>query len=302
MNQMSVGARRRRRKENAQGWLLNLPYLAYTLFMFLIPLGWALWLSTQDWNLMSDRPSFVGVRNFADLLKDRRVQSAFVNSFRYLIPVVLLCLVFGLLIAFLVNTLPSGFRGVASVAMFIPYLTSGVATSVLVKYMFAYNSVLNQFLRKWFGIHISWFTDKRWAFVILVMIVVWKCSGYYALFFLSALSGISSDVLEAASLDGAGKRQIIFHIQIPMILNSVSSVISLAAGLALGIYTEPYLLTSGGPSGATTTWTLEIYYTAFTKFKSGYGTAMAIVYAVEIFLLLKLIDLVMRKVIDRFGC
>ena len=79
-------------------------------------------------------------------------------------------------------------------------------------------------------------------------------------------------------------------------------VIALAAGLALGIYTEPFLLTSGGPSGATTTWTLEIYYSAFTKFDSGYATAMAIVYAVEIFIILKILDVVMRRLTEKFGC
>lgn len=302
MSPKKIHRRKYNRRENLVGWLLNLPYLAYTLFLFLIPLIWAFWLSAQDWNLMSSSPKFVGLDNYRKLFLSKNVHQAFVNSFRYLIPVVLLCLVFGLLIAFVVNALPKRARGVASVAMFIPYLTSGVATSVLVKYMFAYNSVLNQFLRNVFGLKISWFTDKTAAFCIIVGIVVWKCSGYYALFFLSALSGIPEDVIEAAQIDGANRRQINFRIRIPMMLSSISSVIALAAGLALGIYTEPFLLTSGGPGGATTTWTLEIYYSAFTKFDSGYATAMAIVYAVEIFIILKIFDVVMRRLTEKFGC
>lgn len=302
MKRKGLAVKHKNKKENVIGWVLNIPYLVFTVLMFLIPLIWAIWLSMQDWNLMSNTPKFVGLDNFKAMLKDTNVQRAFVNSFRYLVPIVLLCVVFGLIIAFVVNALPEKMRGFASVAMFIPYLTSGVATSVLVKYMFSYNSVLNQFLRNSFGIKISWFTDKTAAFWIIIGIVVWKCAGYYALFFLSAISGISEEVIEAAAIDGANKAQTIFKIKIPMILNSISSVIALSAGLALGIYTEPYLLTSGGPSGATTSWTLEIYYSAFTKFDSGYGTAMAIIYAIEIFIILKVIDYVMKKIISRFGC
>ncbi|MCH4031225.1 MAG: sugar ABC transporter permease [Lachnospiraceae bacterium] len=290
------------KRENMIGWTLNIPYLAYTVFLFLIPLCWAVWLSLQDWNLMSSSPAFVGFKNFADLFRDKNVGWAFLNSFRYLIPIVILCLIFGLIIAFAVNALPEKVRGFASVAMFIPYLTSGVATAVLAKYMLSYNSVLNTFLRTKFGLAISWFTNGTSAFLVIVFIVVWKCSGYYALFFLSALSSIPQEVIEAAQIDGATRSQINFKIKIPMMLSSISSVVALAAGLALSIYTEPYLLTGGGPADATTTWTLEIYYSAFTKFQSGYGTAMAIVYAVEIFVILKLIDWIMGKLIKRFGC
>lgn len=300
--QPNLPNRRDKQRENLIGWLFCSPYLLFTLFMFLIPLAWAVWLSTMDWNLMSDNRVFVGLGNFKDLFTDVAVQKAFINSFRYLIPIVVLCVVGGIIIAMIVNELPSRVKGIASVIMFIPYLTSGVATSVLVKYMFAYNSVLNTFLRKHFDLRISWFNDKRTAFCLIVGIVVWKCCGYYAMFFFSALQGISEEVLEAASLDGATGLRQFFSIKLPLILPSISSVTALAAGLALGIYTEPYLLTSGGPSRTTTSWILEIYYAAFTNFRSGYGTAMAILYAVEIFIILKVIDFIMNKLIHKFGC
>ena len=73
------------------GWLLNGPYLIYSLIFFLIPLIWAFWLSTMDWNLMSEQKTFVGIRNFAGLFSDSRVKAAFINSYRYLLPIVVLC-------------------------------------------------------------------------------------------------------------------------------------------------------------------------------------------------------------------
>lgn len=169
------------------GWLLNGPYLIYSLIFFLIPLIWAFWLSTMDWNLMSEQKTFVGIRNFAGLFSDSRVKAAFINSYRYLLPIVVLCFAGGLIIALLVSNLPDKIKGLVAVLFFIPYLTSGVATSVVVKYFFNYNSAFNTFLRDQFNLNINWLTDQRYAFAVMVGIVVWKMSGYYALFILSAL-------------------------------------------------------------------------------------------------------------------
>lgn len=166
------------RRRELVGWALNAPYLLYSLVFFLLPLIWAFWLSMMDWNLMSKDKTFVGAKNFLDLFSDPKVQAAFINSYRYLLPVVLLCFFFGLVIALLVSKLPNKIKGIVAVLFFIPYLTSGVATSVVVKYFFNYNSIFNEFLRNNFGLTINWLTDERYAFGVMVGIVVWKMSGY----------------------------------------------------------------------------------------------------------------------------
>ncbi len=262
---------------------------------------WAFWLSTMDWNLMSDNKRFVGIGNFAELFRDSKVQAAFVNSYRYLIPIVILCFIFGLLIALLVAQLPEKIKGFTAVLFFIPYLTSGVATSVVVKYLLAYNSVFSTFLREKYGIDVNWLQDKKAAFVIMVILVVWKMSGYYALFILSAIEGISEDVNEACALDGSRGLHKLFHVTLPMITPTLTTVIVLATGLAFGIYTEPYLLTGGGPNLATTTWQLEIYNASFTRYQSGYAAAMAILNAIQIFITLRVINVIMDRFNKRFG-
>ena len=283
------------------GWLFCSPYLAFSLVFFLIPLMWAFWLSTMDWNLMSDDKKFVGTGNFVNLFLDNKVQAAFVNSYRYLLPIVILCFAFGLAIALLVSNLPERIKGFVAVLFFIPYLTSGVATSVVVKYLLAYNSVFSVFLRERFGVDVNWLQDKRTAFAIMVILVVWKMSGYYALFILSAIEGISEDVKEACALDGSIGFHRLIHVTLPMITPTLTTVIVLATGLAFGIYTEPYLLTGGGPNLATTTWQLEIYNASFTRYQSGYAAAMAIVNAVQIFVTLRVINVVMDRFNKKFG-
>lgn len=289
------------KKKSIIGWILNAPYLIYSLVFFLIPLIWALWLSFMDWNLMSKDRNFVGIDNFTALFTDQKVQAAFINSYRYLVPIVILCFLGGLVIALLVSKLPDKIKGFVAVLFFIPYLTSGVATSVVVKYFFNYNSIFNTFLREHFGININWLTDERFAFGIMVGIVVWKMSGYYALFILSGIESISSEVNEACALDGSHGFHKLIHVTLPMIMPTLTTVIVLATGLAFGIYTEPYLLTGGGPNLSTTSWQLEIYNTAFTRFQSGYGAAMAIANAVQIFVTLRIINFFTDKLNHRFG-
>ncbi|RGZ01115.1 sugar ABC transporter permease [Hungatella hathewayi] len=289
------------KKAGLMGWLLNGPYLIYSLIFFLIPLIWAFWLSTMDWNLMSEQKTFVGIRNFAGLFADSRVKAAFINSYRYLLPIVVLCFAGGLIIALLVSNLPDKIKGLVAVLFFIPYLTSGVATSVVVKYFFNYNPAFNTFLRDQFNLNINWLTDQRYAFAVMVGIVVWKMSGYYALFILSGIESIGDDVTEAAMLDGSTGLHKLLHITLPMIMPTLTTVIVLATGLAFGVFTEPYLLTGGGPNMTTTTWQLEIYNTSFTRFQSGYGAAMAIASAVQIFITLRIINAVTDRLNRRFG-
>ena len=102
---------RDKKRENLIGWLFCSPYFLYTIVMFLIPLIWAVWLSTMDWNLMSENRIFVGIKNFIDLFSDEAVKRAFLNSFRYLIPIVFLCVAGGMGIALVVNELPERIKG-----------------------------------------------------------------------------------------------------------------------------------------------------------------------------------------------
>ena len=288
-------------RSNLIGWILNSPYIIYSIIFFLIPLIWAAWLSLMDWNLMSQNKKFVGLGNFKALFSDVKVQAAFINSYRYLLPIVLLCFVCGLVIALLVSKLPDKIKGFVAVLFFIPYLTSGVATSVVVKYFFNYNSVFNEFLRENFDLNINWLTDKRYAFAVMVGIVVWKMSGYYALFILSGIESIGADVNEACALDGSKGFHKLIHVTLPMIMPTLTTVLVLATGLAFGIFTEPFLLTGGGPDLSTTSWQLEIYNTSFTKFQSGYGAAMAIANAIQIFVTLRIINFITDKLNKKFG-
>ena len=286
--------------ESRTAWLFNTPYVLYTIIFLLLPLVWAVWLSLTDWNLMTPTYHITGLDNFEQLLSDENVQAAFWNSFRYLVPIVVLCFAAGVGIALLTSKLPDKIKGIAATLFFIPYLTSGVATSVMVKYVFSYNSALNTFLRDRYGMDINWLQSGA-AFWILIAMIVWKMGGYYALFVLSAIESVPDDVYEAALLDGCTGFQKFFRITLPMITPTLTSVIVLAAGLSFQIFSEPFLLTGGGPDMSTTTWQLEIYKTSFVSLNAGYGAAMAIANAIQIFVTIQLITILMNRINKRFG-
>ena len=288
------------KKQTIMAWVFNLPYIVYTIIFLAIPLVWAIWLSMTDWNLMSPEYNFVEMKNFTELFRDEKVRAAFWNSFRYLVPLVVLCFVFGVTLALMVSKLPRVLKGIAAVAFFIPYLTSGVSTSVMVKYLFSYNSALNVFLREKAGMNINWLQSK-FAFSIIVIMIVWKMSGYYALFVLSGIESIPEDVYEAAMLDGCTGIKKLLYITLPMILPTLTSVVVLAAGLSFQIFSAPFLLTGGGPLASTTTWQLEIYNASFVSFRSGYGAAMAILNAMQIFVVIQLITWLMNRCNEKYG-
>lgn len=284
------------------GWIFNVPYLIYSLIFFLIPLCWAFWLSLLDWNLMNKSSrKFVGLDNFVRLFYDPKIKAAFFNSFKYLFFIVIFTVIGAFIIALLSYNLPSKIKGFISVLFFIPYLTSGVATAVVVRFVLSYNSVFNIMLRDQFKIDINWFQDKFWSFFVMIFLVVWKMSGYYSLFILSALEGIPEDIHEAALLDGSTGIHKLKTILIPLILPNLATVIVLAAGIGFSIFTEPYLLTGGGPMNSTTTWFLEIYNTSFTKFQTGYGAAIAIASAVLIFITIRLTTFATDKLNKKYG-
>ena len=280
------------------GWAFVTPYLIYALILFAIPLIWAIWLAGTDWNLMSLSWNWIGLDNFIKAIVDPNVHKVFFNGLKYLVAIVPLVCIFSIGIASVLHNLPARFKGLFSVFFFVPFLTSGVATSVFVRYFFSYSSAFNIWLRNTWGLTIGWFTDPSVAFWVIVGIIIWKVSGYYSLFLFASYEAISPEILEAAELDGASNTRRFWKIVVPMITSSLQSVIILATGLVYSIFTEPFLLTGGGPAKTTLSWQLLLYNTSFVNFKSGYGAMIAIFTAICIFVTLRLVVTITNRYVE----
>lgn len=285
-----------RKVNNKLGWFFTSPYIIFTIIFFLLPLAWSLWLALTDWDMMSPNVNFVGIGNFVEAFNSPAIRASFFVTYKFLFIFVPMALVLSLTIALLVNSLPK-FKGLYLVGFFLPYLSSGVVTSLIVNGLLSYNGALNTFLRDRFGINIDWLGNPTSALLIVSFMIAWKMSGYYALILNSGLSSINKEIYEAAAIDGASGFTAFRKITIPMMYPALYTVIVMAVGVSFGIFTEVYQLTGGGPNYATNTWQMEIFNQAFVNLESGYASAIALIAAVVTFLSIGVI----KKVLEKWG-
>ncbi|GCE45417.1 multiple sugar transport system permease protein [Thermosporothrix hazakensis] len=288
--------KRRSWAKEIQGWLFTSPYLIFTIIFFLIPLVWSIFLVFQNWNLISPHPTFIGLKNFQEALASPRVWQAFFVSYKFLILFIPLVMAASIGLALIVHSIPR-FKSLFAVGFFLPYLASGVVSTLVVQGILSYDGPFNATLRSLFGVSIDWLNNGWTATLVIVLLMVWKFSGYYALIFLSGLQGIPDEIYEAASIDGANAWVRFWRITLPMLYPAFYTVLILAVGLMFSIFTEPFLLTKGGPNMATQTWQLEIYYQAFNQFRSGYGATVALINAVVTLVSIVII----RRIVEAWG-
>ncbi|MFB7141472.1 carbohydrate ABC transporter permease [Gottfriedia sp. NPDC056225] len=283
-------------KQGRLGWLFASPYLIYAVVFFLIPLVWSLFLSFTDWNLIAPTFSFVGIENYTEAFKSPGVQSAFFVAFKFMALFVPMVVASSIIVALIVQGLPK-FKGVFLIGFFLPYLASGVVSSLIVKGLLSYNSPINEFLRNSLGLDINWLGSPFGALFTVAVIIAWKFTGYYALILTSGFDSIDKEVYEAALIDGVTPMQRFWKITFPLLYPALFTVLILAIGVTFGIFTEVYQLTGGGPNFATNTWQMEIFTRAFSNLQAGYASAIAIIASIVTFISIFII----RKLLEMWG-
>lgn len=288
-----------KKKLEVQGWLFASPYLLFSFIFFLIPLIGSIFLTVTNWNLISPSYDIVGFDNFIEALKSPKVHAAFFVAYKFMIMLIPLVLILSLALAMLVNSLPK-YKDVFLIGYFLPYLASGVSTALVIKGFLSYNGFLNVWLRSK-DITIDWLGSPNLTPFIISLMIAWKFSGYYTLILTSGLESIPKEIYESAKIDGANGWVTFWKITIPMLYPALYSVIILSTGLVFGIFTEPYLLTKGGPNLKTHTWQFEIYYQAFQRLNAGYGSAIAIISSVVTFTTIYIIRGLLKKWGEKYG-
>ncbi|PEJ56854.1 sugar ABC transporter permease [Bacillus sp. AFS002410] len=283
-------------KQGRLGWLFASPYLIYAVVFFLIPLVWSLFLSFTDWNLIAPTFSFVGIENYTEAFKSPGVQSAFFVAFKFMALFVPMVVASSIIVALIVQGLPK-FKGLFLIGFFLPYLASGVVSSLIVKGLLSYNSPINEFLRNSLGLDINWLGSPFGALFTVAVIIAWKFTGYYALILTSGFDSIDKEVYEAALIDGVTPMQRFWKITFPLLYPALFTVLILAIGVTFGIFTEVYQLTGGGPNFATNTWQMEIFTRAFSNLQAGYASAIAIIASIVTFISIFII----RKLLEMWG-
>lgn len=267
--------------EALKGYGFILPWLLGFILLTAGPMAYSLYLSFTASNLLSP-PQWVGLENFQRMLfEDPLFYRSLLNTAIYAGLSVPLGLIVSIGLALLLNAPVRGI-GFFRTLFFFPSVTNMVAVAVL--WMWIFNpefGLLNTSLRM-IGIEGPfWLQSDLWAKPALVLMSLWTVGGQMIIF-LAALQGVPSDMLEAAALDGAGRRRRFFAVTLPLISPAIFFNLIMGMIGAFQVFTQVFVMTGGvqpgsegGPNNATLFIVLYIYKKAFQEFDMGYASAMS---------------------------
>lgn len=222
--------------------------------------------------------SFVGLANYARLFQDPIFYKSLLNTFVILIIQVPIMIFLSLLIAVGLHSSMVKAKAFFRIAYFMPAITALVAASIVFMILLDEHFGLVNYCLSFLGIeNIPWLNSPFWAKVSVILVMTWRWTGYNMVIFLAGLQNISSDLYEAASMDGAGKIRQFFSITIPQLKPVFIFTVVMSTIGTLQLFDEPFILTHGGPNSATMTITLYLYETGFKYFDFGYASAIAYV-------------------------
>lgn len=255
-----------------------LPFLIHFSMFLIYPFFSTAYTSLTNANLMSLNEKFIGLKNYQDVLKDKLFIKSLTNTGLYLLIDGVGVVVFGMLIAVLLNQRIPGISFFRT-AFYIPVLVDWVIVSIVFMFILEPNfGVANYVLREMGIAQQKFLTSPQQAMIIIAVASVWKGAGYYAVFFLAALQDVPLDLKEAAQIDGAGPFRVFFNITLPQIMPVVIFVILISFIGSIKGFDQFYIMTKGGPARSTTTIMYYFYELAFTNMKTGKGSAIAMVF------------------------
>lgn len=269
-------------------------YILYVLFM-VVPILAGLYLSLTQWAGLGS-PEFIGLQNYVRLFQDARFLESLANTAIFTVFALAIVLPASLLTATALNAKGLKFRDFFRTLYFIPVVLSPVIVALVFGLIFDSSSgLVNVGLNAVFGLpSVPWLTDGFWAKVVVVILVLWRWTGYLTIFFLAGLQAIPEEQYEAAELDGAGIVQRFRNVTLPN-LRPVTAFIFVTMLVATAqIFEEPFLLTNGGPGTATLSVALYIYRIAFQQQELGYAAAAGVVMFAIVFTLGRVSNTLLR--------
>ena len=278
---------KRRRKRTAIGIGFGLPAMILLAIFAIYPIAQVFSLSFFDYNLTSS-PKYVGVDNYDFLAQDPRFIDALTQTVVYALGTYVPALLLALFLAQLLASRQFG-SGFIRLMFFLPVAISWVAVSIIWRVVLSPDGPLNQLLH----IDVNWLTSSSSAPYALIMMSIWKETGFFLILFLAGLLGIPSDVYEAARLDGANAYQRMWHVTLPL-LRPMTAVCVVMATLRGFQSFSPQVVMTGGSFG-TEVVNLFVYKTAFENARMGRASAVAVL----MFLLLLAVAMVQMRALRR---
>jgi multiple sugar transport system permease protein len=267
-----VGERGRRMAVTATFFLA--PSLVPLLLFTLVPMAGSLGLSFFRWDLLRP-PSFIGLANFQNVLVDPNFQAAVGHTLFFIAGYLPLVYVGGLLLALALN---QRLRGMAffRAAYFLPVVTSWVVVAIMWRWLLNPGTGIVNYALGLIGIQgPGWWTDPTWAMPSIIIASAWKDLGYVMVLLLAGLQAIPPDYYEAASVDGASRWARFRHITLPLLTPASFFVLIISLINSFQVFDQVWVMTGGGPAGASSVVVEQVYVNAFRYSQMGYASAMS---------------------------
>jgi multiple sugar transport system permease protein len=260
-------------------------FILFTCFM-VVPIGAGVYLSLTRWAGLGS-PDFIGLDNYTRLLGDQSFGASLANTAFYTAFALLVVLPASLLIAQALDARGLKLRDLFRLVYFLPVVLSPIIIALIFGLIFdGEYGLVNAVLEALFGFGgVSWLTDPWWARIVVVILVLWRWTGYLTIFFLAGMQAVPRELHEAAEVDGAGPVRRFFSITLPQ-LRPITAFIAVTMLVNTAqIFEEPFLLTQGGPGESTLSVSMFVYRAAFQRQELGYAAAAGVVMFVIVFAL-----------------
>ena len=277
-------------RQSRAGLAFTLPVLVATALVLVMPTVGALLLSVTDFDIyaLADLHDlrFIGGANYLELFRTPLFWRAVRNTVLLAVIGVPAAIGTSLVAALLVSSATVRWKPVWRLLLFAPYVTTLVATALVWRYVLDTRTGLLNHALSLVGIApVDWLGDPRTSTPATLLFIVWKAFGYNMLVFVAALATVPGDLYEAARIDGAGRWARFRHVTLPAIGPSLLLAVVLSVANFLQVFTEPYVMTHGGPAQSTVTILYFMFDQGFTWWNLGMASAVAVLLFAVILLL-----------------
>lgn len=277
--------------------LFILPALAlYTIF-FIIPFVTGIYYSFTDWRGIDGLASFIGVRNYVTLIRDNFFIDSVKRTFYFTIINVSMTNILAMLFALMLAT-KTKINNLYRLIISLPNIISMIATGFLWQFMFTKisASLYDATALKLFDV--NWLSNEKIILISIVIVTLWQGLGYIMIIYIAGIQSVDSDIIEAASMDGANAIESFIHIQLPAMMPTLLVGVFLNVAGSLKIFDVVFSLTGGGPGRITEVMVLNIYNEAFVNNRLGYANAKALILTCIVILVTSIQMVYMNKAGD----
>lgn len=283
----AVSGRRRfqarlRTREAIVAYLFLLPFFIFFTIFVIRSVGTAIFMSFHDWPILGANRPFIGLRNYQELFNDYVWWDALRNTFLFAVMTVFGTTIISLSCAVAVTQKIRG-AGIFRVILYMPQLLSAGVIGLLWAWLLNTQFGVINYGLSFLGIApINWLGDEKLVIPALSMVSMWWGFGFPMLIFIAGLQSIPDQLYEAARIDGGNGRQIFRYITLPLLRPTLLFVVVTGFIAHFQVFAQPFIITRGGPGRASYTAIYYLYQIAWTAFRMGYGSAVAVTMAIII--------------------